>query len=348
MKPLKYVQRGPKRTIRKGKEGEKFVKRLPLTVRRKMKIVGKVGKEDIAVVYIAETEKKKFVEFVESVQPPIPREEKWVLIVSTLFGCPVKCKICDAGGHYRGQLSKDEIFEQIDFLIGRYFPDKNIPIKKFKIQFARVGEPSFNNAVIEVLDELPKRYCAPGLMPCISTIAPSGNEKFFEMLLEVKKKYYHRRFQLQFSIHTTDEDLRNWLIPVKKWGFEQIARYGKKFYESGDRKIALNFALAKDMPVEPEVLLKYFDPECFVIKITPVNPTLTAIQNQISSYIKSEIDRYEIIDKLRETNYEVIISIGELEENQIGSNCGQYIYHYLNAGEKIETGYTYPIEYKKL
>jgi 23S rRNA (adenine2503-C2)-methyltransferase len=309
-----------------------------------MKIVGKTGRQDIATVYIAKTETGKLIEFVESVQPPIPKEEKWVLIVSTLFGCPVKCKICDAGGHYQGKLSKTEIFEQIDFLVNRYYPDKNIPVKKFKIQFARIGEPAFNDAVIEVLKDLPERYNAPGLMPCISTIAPAGTDGFFEKLLKTKKKYYKGKFQLQFSIHTTDERLRDWLIPINKWNFNRIFEYGKAFYEDGDRKIALNFALGKGMPVDPSVLLRYFKPEYFCIKITPVNPTINAIQNQIVSYITTETEKYEVIERLRDSGYEVILSIGELEENQIGSNCGQYIQHYLNSSQKIKEGYTYPIE----
>jgi len=309
-----------------------------------MKIVGKTGRQDIATVYIAKTETGKLIEFVESVQPPIPKEKKWVLIVSTLFGCPVRCKICDAGGNYQGKLSKTEIFDQIDFLVNRYYPDKNIPVKKFKIQFARIGEPAFNDAVIEVLEELPDRYNAPGLMPCVSTIAPSGTDGFFEKLLKIKKKYYNDRFQLQFSIHTTDERLRDWLIPINKWNFNEISEYSKVFYEDGDRRIALNFALAKDMPVDPSVLLKYFKPEYFCIKITPVNPTINAIQNQITSYITTENERYGIIERLKDAGYEVILSIGELEENQIGSNCGQYIQHYLNSSKKIKQGYTYPIE----
>jgi len=313
-----------------------------------MKIVGKTGRQDIATVYIAKTETGKLIEFVESVQPPIPKEEKWVLIVSTLFGCPVKCKICDAGGHYQGKLSKTEIFEQIDFLVNRYYPDKNIPVKKFKIQFARIGEPAFNDAVIEVLKDLPERYNAPGLMPCISTIAPAGTDGFFEKLLKTKKKYYKGRFQLQFSIHTTDERLRDWLIPINKWNFNRISEYGKAFYEDGDRKIALNFALGKGMPVDPSVLLRYFKPEYFCIKITPVNPTINAIQNQIVSYITTETEKYEVIERFRDSGYEVILSIGELEENQIGSNCGQYIQHYLNSSKKIKEGYTYPIELSAL
>ena len=72
-----------------------------------MRIIGKTGREDIALVYLAETKEGKLVEFVESVQPPIPRDEKWVLIVSTLYGCPVGCLFCDAGGWYDGKLSKE-------------------------------------------------------------------------------------------------------------------------------------------------------------------------------------------------------------------------------------------------
>ena len=74
-----------------------------------MRVVAKTGREDIAVAYVAETAEGKLIEFVESVQPPIPRDQKWVLIVSTLHGCPVACRFCDAGGHYRGGLTYDEI-----------------------------------------------------------------------------------------------------------------------------------------------------------------------------------------------------------------------------------------------
>ena len=66
-----------------------------------MKVLAKTGKDDLAVVYIAKTNSGKLIEFVESLQPPIPREKKWVLIVSTLFGCPVACRLCDAGSYYQ-------------------------------------------------------------------------------------------------------------------------------------------------------------------------------------------------------------------------------------------------------
>jgi 23S rRNA (adenine2503-C2)-methyltransferase len=312
-----------------------------------MKVVASSGREDVAVVYILESDSGKLVECVESVQPPIPREQKWVLLVSTLFGCPIGCKMCDAGGAYHGKLTKEEIFAQIDFLVRKRFPDGNIPCRQFKIQLARMGEPAWNAAVLDVLDELPGRYHAPGLMPSLSTVAPAGTRRFFERLLEIKAKHYSGgHFQLQFSIHTTDLILRDQIIPAKKWSFAEVAEYGERFFAPGDRKVTLNFALAHGMPVEPDVLLRHFSSDRFLIKITPLNPTYRALENRLSSYIDpvQAQQGYELVDSLRAAGYEVIVSIGEAEENRIGSNCGQYLRAHLEASEPIKEGYTYRVQ----
>ena len=311
-----------------------------------MQVVASAGREDIARVYIAEMRDGRTVEFVESVQPPIPREKKWVLIVSTLFGCPVGCPMCDAGGEYKGKLSKEEILEQIDYLVRRRFPDGTVPVEKFKVQFARMGEPAFNPAVLEVLDELPRRYEAPGLLPSLSTVAPYGTDGFFEGLLDVKRRHYRGRFQLQFSVHSTDPEVRDRMIPVWKWRFEEIASYGERFFEPGDRKITLNFALAKGILLEARVLSEYFSPERFLIKITPLNPTYRAVENGLSSYIDPNRpgEEYGVVQELRAFGYDVIVSIGEVEENRIGSNCGQFLRRHMEARRPMKEGYTYPLE----
>lgn len=299
-----------------------------------MKIIAETGREDIAMVYLAELGPEKYLEFVSSVQPPIPRSEKWVFIVSTLFGCPVGCSICDAGGWYRGRLSKEDIFAQIDFLIKKEYPDNRIPVKKFKIQFARMGEPALNPAVLEVLEEFPQRYIAPGFMPSISTVGPACSTSFFNGLLRIKKQVYTTgNFQMQFSIHSTCDLVRDKLIPIEKWSFREIAAYGEKFYAPGDRKITLNFALAKDTPVSAEILSKYFNPDIFLIKMTPVNPTIQALENKIENALadKASADDLDIVKALRDKGYDVLLSIGELEENKIGSNCGQYVKRFLEG-----------------
>src|SRR3972149_3149112 len=165
-----------------------------------MKVSAVAGNAQIAMVYIADFGQGRAVEFVEAIQPPLPREKKWVLMVSTLFGCPVKCRMCDAGGTYHGKLTGEDIFAQIDYLVQKRYPGGFIPVEKFKIQFARMGEPSFNPAVLEVLTELPNRYRAAGLIPSLSTIGPSGVDGFFDRLLEIKDSLYSKgQFQFQFS-----------------------------------------------------------------------------------------------------------------------------------------------------
>jgi 23S rRNA (adenine2503-C2)-methyltransferase len=312
-----------------------------------MKVIASSGKDNIAIVYIGEIREGHLVEFVESVQPPVPRKKKWVLIVSSLFGCPVGCSFCDGGITYKGKLSKEEIFAQIDFPIRKRFPNGNVTVEKFKVQFARVGEPALNPAVIETLSELPYRYYAPGLLPCISTIAPAGSDSFFEKLLDVRRNVYREKnFQLQFSIHTTDEKLRNEMIPVKKWDLKKIADYGEVFFKKGYRKVTLNFALRQDAPVEPSILIRYFNPDKFLIKLTPINPTYNALKNKISSFINDRNnDRLKVlIDKFKNEGYEVITSIGILEENNIGSNCGQYIQTHLVEKQNLNDSYTYEVK----
>jgi len=177
------------------------------------------GNDELARVYVGELGDKSLIEFVESVQPPHPLEEKWVLIVSTLKGCPVGCAMCDAGGHFRGRLTAGEILEQIDLMIRRRFPTAASPCASLKsssrawaIRLQRRGAGSAAPPAGALR--------RPRLMPSISTIAPAGRERFFEELLEVKRQHYSDgRFQLQFSLHTSDEQARRRLIPARTWSF---------------------------------------------------------------------------------------------------------------------------------
>jgi 23S rRNA (adenine2503-C2)-methyltransferase len=313
-----------------------------------MRIIAKTANSDIATVYLAETAGGNLIEFVESVQPPIPKKDKWVIIVSTLCGCPVNCSICDAGGNYTGKLDSEQILAQIRYLVDRDFPSGEIGIKKFKIQFARMGEPALNRDVIQVLTELHRLYRAPGLIPSISTVAPRGCDLFFKELAQVKQDHYAKgRFQLQFSIHTTDRDLRDQIIPIKKWDYAEIARYGEAFFKPGDRKISLNFAVTEGFPIEAKTLLKYFSPDLFLIKLTPLNPTVNALKNNLTNCLFDGMGEEGSIriQSLRSRGYEVIVSIGEMEENKIGSNCGQYIKKYLDTELKAQDNfYTYSLE----
>ncbi len=315
-----------------------------------MKIVAEYGNEEVAKVYVAslrdDSAKNSLVEFVESVQPPVPREKKWVLIVSSMFGCPIKCRMCDAGGNFSGKLTPEEILMQVDHMVRKRFPDGGVPIPKFKIQFARMGEPALNPSVLDAMAALPKRYDAPGLNVSISTIAPKtpGSNRFFERLLSIKNDLYAGgRFQLQFSIHTTDKAGRDDLIPFKKWTFEEIAEYGARFSDpkAGDKKITLNFAPVKGYPINASFMRDHFDPAKFMIKFTPLNPTVRSKEEEL----KSAIDPHDnstsgaLVKEFQKEGFDVILSIGELEENRIGSNCGQFIQRAAASKGRPENSY---------
>lgn len=320
-----------------------------------MNILAEYGHDGLAKVYVAKMRKNKptdknhnkyLVEFVESIQPPLSREKKWVLIVSSMFGCPIQCKMCDAGGDFSGCLNANEILAQIDYMVRRRFPNGNPDTSKLKIQFARMGEPSLNPAILKVLEQLARLYDTASLYISVSSVAPdtTNARDFFNKLLRIKNKYYSQgRFQLQFSIHTTDEKKRDELIPVKKWSFYKIATYGERFLlpQDHNRKITLNFAPIIGYPIDINHIYNYFNPDTFLIKLTPLNPTL---RSQEASLV-SAVDPFKhttsdnLIRSFRKKGYEVILSIGALEENQIGSNCGQFIQRALNNYRRPEQSY---------
>ncbi len=320
-----------------------------------MRVVAEYGRDDLAKVYVADMREsgadgpgrgRHMVEFVESLQPPNTREQKWVLIVSSMFGCPVKCKMCDAGGDYSGRMTADEILYQIDHVVRRRYPDGRIPSEKFKVQFARMGEPTLNPAVLEALRRLPEAFDAPGLYASLSTVAPSGGgaREFLEELIGVKDDCYSGgRFQLQFSIHTTDERKRDELIPIKKLSLKEIAAYSERFadVDAGDKKVTLNFAPAEGYPIDVGVIRGLFDPSKAIIKLTPLNPTVRSREESLRSVIDPHMDDPSkgLVDRFRRSGYDVILSIGELEENRIGSNCGQFIQRALGAGERPRESY---------
>ena len=295
-----------------------------------MELITSFGKDDLAKVYVLRLREGDgyLVECVESLQPPRSRSEKWVLIVSTLFGCPSACRICDAGGWYKGRLTAEEILEQIRFLVKTRFGGRRVPVQKFKIQFSRMGEPALNPAVLDLLEQLPGAFDAPGLLPSLSSVGPAGTEPFFERLIGVKDRLYGQgRFQLQFSIHSTDPESRRALLPIAGLDFAWMGEYGSRFRKPGDQRITLNFAAVRDIPVDPQRLRPYFDPDDFLIKLTPLNPTDRAARSGLSSGIDpcSRSSAGELVARFEQAGYPVLLSIGEVEENVIGSNCGQYI-----------------------
>ena len=293
-----------------------------------MRILRQRSIDEVANVYVAELrgDEKYLIEMVDGLDVKFSRKEKWIINISTQFGCPIGCKFCDAGTEYHGELTEDEMIGQIEFIINLH-PEIVRNCKKPKVHFARLGEPSLNDEVLKVIPRLKELIKNDNLWCCIPTIVPKGREEWFEELLKLKKRYFPYNFQLQFSMNSTDQNERERIMTKNIQPFEWIAEYGKRFHNEGGRKPVLNSAYFGMMSFDVESIKKIFPAEYFAIKITPMNPTSRTVDNNLLFPLLIENDKRLAckIEKLRECGFDVIISIGDMRENIVGSNCGQSV-----------------------
>lgn len=295
-----------------------------------MDVQGEDGVAEVAVLKLREGD-HFIVETVDGQDPPKSKDEKWIINVSTQFGCPVGCPFCDAGGSFAGNLTVDELLAQVRWALDRN-PGQAPRCQKLKVHFARMGEPALNDAVIGALERLPDMVKSPGLWGCLATVAPRGREAWFDRLLDVKSASYHGHFQLQFSVQSTDPSARARLIPIPTWDMEDIAVFGERFFRPGDRRVILNFALAQGFEFDPDRISAVFSPEKFAVKLTPVNPTARGEENGFVTRLRGKDDEKlnHAMSVLEERGWDVIVSIGDVREDRIGSNCGQAVRVFRN------------------
>lgn len=292
-----------------------------------MRIIAETGLEGVADIFVASLrdDPALLVEMVDGLDHRHPRAGKWIANVSTQFGCPVACRFCDAGGGYRGDLTAREIVAQVEFILARH-PELIDSCPKLKVHLARVGEPALNDAVPEAVGMIRALTRNPGLWLCLPTVVPAGREDFFARLRAAKEAHFPGRFQLQFSLNSTDPAERAALTPVELAPFDEIARIGAEFFRPGDRRPVLNFALADGIAFDPESLPPRFPPAVFAVKLTPLNPTAEGDGHRLASLHATAPERLaRHADRLIELGYETIVSIGDPREDQVGSNCGQAI-----------------------
>ncbi len=290
-------------------------------------VIRSTGRKDLAEVFVARFSGNRMCEFVDGMDPSYSKEEKWIINISTQFGCPVGCPYCDAGSAFEGNLRSGEMLETVEYVIGRNQRGLADRCAKLKVHFSRMGEPALNDEVLAAVRALRKLLPNPNLWICVATTAPKEREKWFNELRWVKNDLFQGRFQLQFSLNSTSAEERNRLVPIPHLSMKEIADYGKLFFEKGDRKIVLNFALAKNVSFDEQVISSHFDPDFFCVKLTPVNPTFRGRKNGFETVLRSyqDIELEKAIQHLRTGGFDVILSIGDAGEDDIGSNCGQAV-----------------------
>jgi 23S rRNA (adenine2503-C2)-methyltransferase len=284
----------------------------------------------VAELYAAERrdDPTRRVEFIDALDPGIPREKKWVAMVSTQFGCCVGCAMCDAGERrFRGNVPAEDLLEQVRRILGAHPETDPRSVAMFKLHFARMGEPTFNPGVLEAIATLAKGGALPGLVPSISTVGPDCpvSVDFLEELRRLKDRHFKGgRFQLQFSVHTTDPVQRRALIPIRTWGLERVGAFARRWVRAGDRKVTLNFVSSPDLVVDPGVLAAACRPEDCLVKLTPTHPTQRAARNGLVDDWSRAPERVrERAAAFEAVGFKVIINAPWPSETAGGVSCGQ-------------------------
>lgn len=201
------------------------------------------------------------------------RNERWMIGVSTMSGCPVGCKFCATGKLKRCRnLTAGEIFAQVlaminmqDIeLIDKLFAGE---VKEFKINYTRMGEPFLNiENVKKAIGYLDSYFPDVTIHHYVSTIGVKGADY----------SWIKDNVTLQFSVHSFSEEYRDWLIPFKnKTTLEEMGRVRTE----SKLKTTLNLTLARREDFDIDELKKYFDPSKFFIKLSPINPNDVSIAN---------------------------------------------------------------------
>jgi len=266
-------------------------------------------------------------------------EEKWVLTISTQYGCSQGCKFCDVPKVGKGiNATYNDLIKQV--LTGIKLHPEVASSKRLNVHFARMGEPSWNPNVLDATRWL-KTHIDPEykVHPVVSTMMPKNNEwlkTFIHTWMRLKNRMYNGNAGLQLSINSTNEAERDDMFSGSACSLADIAKMMEGIVPSG-RKITLNFALA-GYEIDPLILLKYFDPYDYIIKLTPMHKTDTAIKHSIET--EGNYTTYqpykEIERSLKNLGYDVLVFIASLEEDMGRITCGNAIL----SGTKPEVEYT--------
>jgi 23S rRNA (adenine2503-C2)-methyltransferase len=196
------------------------------------------------------------------------RSERWLIGVSCMSGCPVRCKFCATGQLKKWRsLTAQEIVDQIEFVINQNPSFDFASAKEHKINYTRMGEPFLNiEAVKEAIKIIDAKY--PGTHHYISTIGTKGAD--FSWIKD--------NVTLQVSLHSLDESRRNDLIPYKKK--MTIKELGQITTES-NLKTTVNLTLVDEKDFDINELKSNFNKDKFFIKLSPINPNPVSDDNHM-------------------------------------------------------------------
>lgn len=198
------------------------------------------------------------------------RKERWMIGVSCMSGCPVRCKFCATGKLKKWRnLTRFEIMEQVEFILSKNPNYVFSEAKEHKINYTRMGEPFLNiEEVKHAIGFIDKIF--PNTHHYISTIGVNGADY----------SWIKDGITLQISVHALNDNKRNWLIPYKNK--MSISELGKIRTDS-NLKTTINLTLVEESDFDIDVMKSCFDNNHFFVKLSPINRNDISDKNNIGN-----------------------------------------------------------------
>lgn len=284
---------------------------------------------------------------VEDGLPMIPLTDKWVITISTQYGCSMGCQFCDVPRVGPGVNCTLHDMQQMVLEGLKRFPDVTYS-NRLNVHYARMGEPTFNPHVLDhakwMKDHIDPEF---NVHPVLTTMMPRKNEWLKTMLhawVRIKNRVYHGNAGLQLSINSTNEDERRRIFSGNALTLDECARMMEGAVPVG-RKFVLNFPVC-DWEIDAQVLRSYFDPERFLVKLTPMHQTATAQRfghETHGDYVNP--DSYKATaQRLRDVGFDVLVFIASRDEDHGMITCGNAVLASQKTG-KVPRPRTEPMRF---
>lgn len=249
--------------------------------------------------------------------------KRTVICCSVMSGCPVGCTFCGTGKKFIRNLTKQEIVDQIHLVLNdkNLINDINEKCEKFQIMFMSMGEPMLNwNEVEEAIRDLNKQFCNAELL--LSTIG-YDDDQLFSRIITLSKEI--DKVGLQFSIHKSNDNERNLLIPFhKKMNLQKIRDAGILWWKETGRPPYLNYCVdgTNNSIKNFQELTNLFSPLVFHF-------TFSVVCSADETLKDASFRNLEVIQQFQqlflEKGYNVRI-FDPAGQDDIGGGCGQLWY----------------------
>lgn len=279
----------------------------------------------------------------------MPLSEKWVITVSTQYGCALGldkvktrengCKFCSVpnikfGGNATFNDLKQQMYNAISL-----FSNKTKYTERLNLHFARAGDPIFNPDVFEFAEWIYKNKLQikadTGLSievihPVLTTSLPKRFKLLEERIMrwcDIKNNLYNGQAGTQFSINSTDEAQREYMFNGNQLDLVSFSKIAAKMPTPISRKYCLNFAYCTDYTIDAQKVADLFDKDKFMIKITPIHNNPESIQNNIKTV--GGYDSYAPYKKpeedLKAKGFDVLVFVPSMDEEEGLVTCGNLI-----------------------